>query len=297
MPGGFPVPGKTIRLLAAAGLSAASLALAGCLSSEHGPTEPEPPPVVPGVIVFVSDRDHAKGEIYVMRDDGTNVRRLTFNSVVDAAPALSPDGTRITFRRELSPDNVFVMNVDGSSQAGLAPGTRAEWSPDGTKLALVADSLAVMNADATGTYSLGVGASYVTWSPDGTKLAYVSTGIGGQVANDIYTIEPDGDGALRITTDGTPKNSLSWSPDGTKLVFGGPQGVHIIPASGGAPESPSPGRNPRWSPDGQRVIFVTDAYNGDGNDDVYTVRTDGSDLRNLSHHDAAESEPDWGPRR
>jgi Tol biopolymer transport system component len=277
-------------------LAVLCLALTGCLSSEHGPTEPEPAAVVPGTVVFVSDRDESHGEIYVMRDDGANVRRLTFNSVVDAAPALSPNGAKILFRRELSPDNVFVMNVDGSGQAGLAPGKRAEWSPDGTRIALLADSLAVMNADATGKRTIGVGASYAAWNPDGSRIAYVSTGLGGQAVNDIYTIDPDGDGPLRVTTDGSPKNSLSWSPDGTKLVFGGPQGIHVIPAAGGAPESPSPGHHPRWSPDGARVIFVTDAYNGGGNDDVYTVRLDGSGLENLSHHDAADSEPDWGPR-
>jgi Tol biopolymer transport system component len=277
-------------------LAVLCLALTGCLSSEHGPTGPEPEPVVPGVVVFVSDRDESHGEIYVMRDDGTNVRRLTHNSVVDASPVLSPDGSRILFRRELSPDNVFVMNADGSGQAGLAPGRRAEWSPDGTEIALVTDSLCVMNADATSKRSLGVGAEYVAWSPDGGKLAYVSTGLAGQAVNDIYTIARNGTGALRITSDGSPKNSLSWSPDGTKLVFGGPQGIHVIPVQGGAPESPSQGHHPRWSPDGARVIFVTDAYNGGGNDDVYTIRLDGSGLENLSHHDAAESEPDWGPR-
>ena len=270
--------------------------LVGCLSSEHGPTGPEPDPVIPGVVVFVSDRDESKGEIYSMKDDGTNVRRLTFNSVVDAAPVLSPDGTKILFRRELSPDNVFVMNVNGTGQAGLAPGIRGEWSPNGAEIALVTDSLCVMDADATGKRSLGVGATYVAWKPDGTRLAYVSTGLAGQAVNDIYTIAPNGTGALRITSDGSPKNSLSWSPDGTKLVYGGPQGVHIIPAQGGAPVSPSPGRNPRWSPDGTRVIFVTDAYDGGGDDDVYTILLDGSGLDNLTAHDASESEPDWGPR-
>lgn len=270
--------------------------LVGCLSSEHGPTGPDPDPVIPGVVVFVSDRDESHGEIYVVKDDGTDVRRLTFNSVVDAAPVLSPDGTKILFRRELSPDNVFVMNVNGTGQAGLAPGRRAEWSPDGAQIALVTDSLCVMNADATGKYSLGVGASYVAWKPDGTRLAYVSSGLARQEVNDIYTIAPNGTGALRITSDGSPKNSLSWSPDGTKLVYGGPQGVHIIPAKGGAVESPSPGRNPRWSPDGTRVIFVTDAYDGGGDDDVYTIRLDGSGLDNLTATDATESEPDWGPR-
>jgi Tol biopolymer transport system component len=285
-----------VRALVVAVVSLLVLFVAGCLSSEHGPTGPEPPPVVPGLVVFVSDRDESHGEIYVMKDDGTNVHRLTFNSVVDAAPVLSPDGTRILFRRELNPDNVMVMNVDGSGQAGLTPGSRAEWSPDGTQIAVAGDSLAVMKADATGMRTIGVGAAFVTWKPDGTRLAYVSTGLAGQAVNDIYTIAPNGTGALRVTQDGTPRNSLAWSPDGTKLVFGAPAGIQVIPAAGGAPTFTSPGRNPRWSPDGTRIIFATDAYNGGGNDDLYTIRLDGSGLQNLSHSDAGESEPDWGPR-
>ena len=269
----------------------ACLLLCGCDLS-RGTESPPTQPVIPGHIVFASDRDEGHGEIYVMKEDGTHLARLTFNSVQDAAPLLSPDGTKITFRRELNPASVFVMNVDGTSQVGLAPGRRAEWSPDGTKLALVADSLAVMNADATGKHTFAVGASFVTWSPDGSKLAYVSTGLAGQAMNDIYTILPNGTGALRITTDGGAKNSLAWSPDGTKLVYGGPQGVCVIPAAGGPVDSPSPGRDARWSPDGQRVIFVTDAY--DGNEEIYSARLDGSDPKNLSGSAASESDPDWG---
>jgi Tol biopolymer transport system component len=276
-------------------LALACLLGTGCLSSPPNTVAPKQAPPVPGTVVFVSNRDESHGEIYSMRDDGTHVTRLTFNAVTDAAPLLSPDGTKIAFRRELNPANVFVMNVDGSSPVGLAPGTRAEWSPDGSKLALVSDSLGILNSDGTGMHSFGVGASYVTWSPDGTKLAYVSTGLGGQASNDIYTIDANGTGAQRLTTDGTPKNSLDWSPDGTMILYSAPQGVFILHPDGGTLTSPCSGREARWSPDGQRIIFVTDAYDGD--DEIYTVRLDGSGRVNLSRNPAAESDPDWGPRR
>lgn len=270
------------------------LSLSGCFSRRGGTVGPFPKQVVPGIVVFASTRDEAHGEIYAMRDDGTNVVRLTFNGVGDAAPLLSPDGTKITFRRELNPSNVFLMNADGSSAIGLAPGKRAEWSPDGSKLALVADSLAVMNADGTGIHRFGVGASYVSWSPDGSRLAYVSTGLGGQVANDIYVVGSNGAGAQRITTDGTAKNSLSWSPDGARFLYGTTHGLYVIHADGSGLASLFAGRDARWSPDGQRIIFVTDAY--DGNEEIYTARLDGSDPKNLSHTPANESDPDWGPR-
>src|SRR5512144_2126667 len=118
------------------------MVVGGCRSRHPSPYEPPPEP---GIVVFASNRDEGHGEIYSMRDDGTHVTRLTFNAVKDAAPVLSPDGTKITFRRELNPSNVFVMNVDGTSPKGLSPGERAEWSPDGSRLALVTDSLAVLN--------------------------------------------------------------------------------------------------------------------------------------------------------
>jgi Tol biopolymer transport system component len=271
------------------------LALNGCFSRRGGTVGPFPQPSVPGTVVFVSNRDEGHGEIYSMLDDGTNATRLTFNGVQDAAPLLSPDGTKITFRRELNPSNVFLMNVDGSSAIGLAPGKRAEWSPDGTKLALVADSLAVMNSDGTGIHRFGVGASYVTWSPDGSQLAYVATGLGGQAVDDIYIIGSNGTGAQRVTTDGAAKNSLSWSPDGTKLLYSASQSVYVINVDGSGLDSPCAGRNARWSPNGQRIILVTDAY--DGNEEIYTVRADGTDPRNVSDNPANESDPDWGPRK
>ncbi len=276
-------------------LAVACLFAGGCFwqkSTYLAPTSPKP---VPGVIVFASTRDEAHGEIYSMRDDGTHVTRLTFNAVPDAAPVLSPDGTKLTFRRELNPANVFVMNIDGSSPRGLAPGQRAEWSPDGSKLALVADSLAVLNSDGTGMRSFGVGASFVTWSPDGSKLAYVSTGLDSQAVNDIYTIAANGAGAQRVTTDGVAKSSLEWSPDGSHLLFSTAQSVFVINPDGTGLTSPCAGRDARWSPDGQRIIFVTDQY--DGNDEIYTVRLDGSDPINLTHDAASDTDPDWGPRR
>lgn len=276
-------------------IAAACIFVNGCFWQKSTYLEPTSPKPVPGVVVFASTRDEAHGEIYSMRDDGSHVTRLTFNGVTDAAPVLSPDGTRITFRRELNPANVFVMNVDGSSLRGLAPGQRAEWSPDGAKLALVADSLALLNSDGTGMRSFGVGAFYVTWSPDGSKLAYVSTGLGGQAANDIYTMAANGAGVQRVTTDGVAKNSLEWSPDGSRLLFSTAQSVFVIYVDGSGLTSPCAGRDARWSPDGQRIIFVTDQY--DGNDEIYTARLDGTDPKNLSHNPASDTDPDWGPRR
>lgn len=276
-------------------LAIAAFLLAGCFSRRANEVGPFPkPPAPPGIIVFASDRDEGHSEIYVMRDDRTHLVRLTFNSVRDAAPLLSPDGTKITFRRELNPSSVFVMNVDGSHPVGLAPGERAEWSRDGSKLALIADSLGVMNSDGTGRHLFPVGASLVSWSPDGTKLAYVSTGVGGQHEDDVYVINSNGTSPVRITEDGVAKNSLAWSPDGAKILYSAIQSVYVMDPDGTGLASPCQGRAARWSPDGQRIIFVTDAF--DGNEEIYSIRVDGADLKNMTQNAANDSDPDWGPR-
>jgi len=285
---------KQARVLPA-GLAIAFALLGGCSTNrgdQVGPFPKAPPP--PGLVVFASNRDEGHSEIYVMQDDRTHLVRLTFNAVRDAAPLLSPDGSKITFRRELNPSSVFVMNVDGSHQVGLAPGDRAEWSPDGSKLALVADSLGVMNADGTGMHWFTVGASLVTWSPDGTKLAYVSTGLDGQHANDVYVINANGTSPVRITQDGATKNSLAWSPDGTKLLYSASGSVYLMNPDGTGVTSPYAGRSARWSPDGQRIIFVTDAF--DGNEEIYSIRLDGADPQNMTQNASNDTDPDWGPR-
>lgn len=269
------------------------LFLGGCDTRRGRELEPVEP--APQKIVFSSNRDESHSEIYIMEADGTGVTRLTNNGVEDAAPLLSPDGSKITFRRETNPSSVFVMNANGTTQIGLAPGERAEWSPDGSKLALVTDSLCVMNSDGTGKRCFGVGATFAAWKPDGSKLAYVSTGLSGQQLNEIYTINPNGTDPVRITYDGVAKMSLDWSPDATKMVYTTVQGVYIINADGSGLSSPCTGRDARWSPDGQRIIFVTDAL--DGNEEIYTVRLDGSDPRNLSRNPANDINPDWGPRQ
>ena len=66
-------------------------------------------------ILFVSERDHPDNynDIYVMRPDGSGVRRLT--SARAEMPAWSPDGRHIVF----SAPGLFVMRADGSGITSL----------------------------------------------------------------------------------------------------------------------------------------------------------------------------------
>lgn len=71
-------------------------------------------------------------DIYIMRADGTQVKRLTTEAGYDGGPFFSPDGKRITYRH-FTPDGrsaeVYTMNVDGSDKKQLTRLGNMSWAP------------------------------------------------------------------------------------------------------------------------------------------------------------------------
>jgi dipeptidyl aminopeptidase/acylaminoacyl peptidase len=56
--------------------------------------------------------------------------------------------------------------------------------------------------------------------------------------------------------------------------------------------------DPRWSPDGAQILFVVTTHElkaGKSNAEIYRVNADGSDLRRMTRHKAADNHPRWAP--
>ncbi len=75
-----------------------------------------------------------------MNADGSGVARLTNDPALDAEPAWSPDGTRISFRSNRDGiAQIYVLNVDGSGLTRLTndygDDLQPTWSPDGSSIA------------------------------------------------------------------------------------------------------------------------------------------------------------------
>jgi Tol biopolymer transport system component len=146
------------------------------------------------------------------------------------------------------------------------------------------------------------------WSPDGTRIAY--TRIEPDGSSEIATIDPDGTDETLVGAGECP----SWSPDGTRLVFDIGNGLDpsspdfstelwVMHADGSHPHPLMPPRlqgfdvEPRWSPSGDLVTFarIRKFSLGIQQEAVFTVRTDGTDLRQLTSMGLAPEHPTWSP--
>ncbi|MBS1728736.1 MAG: PD40 domain-containing protein [Armatimonadetes bacterium] len=164
-------------------------------------------------IAFDSDFANPGGsidDIYVMNVDGSNVLRLTTTGDNDH-PRWSPDGTKILFisSRDGSED-LYVMNADGTNQTSL--GTTAgnefyaQWSPDGSKIVYTLNGgIYTANANGSGVTHV-VDGNFPDFSYDGTKIIYC---VGPNY--NIYTVNLDGSGAARVSTDTESELDPSWA--------------------------------------------------------------------------------------
>jgi Tol biopolymer transport system component len=137
-------------------------------------------------------------EIYIMRADGSGVRRLTQAVGYDGGPFFSPDGSRIIWRRfdeqGLIAD-VWTMRPDGTDARQITDFGSMSWAPyihpSGQYLLFASNKLGFENfevfmVDVEGrkepvrvTYSDGFDGLPVP-SPDGRRLAWTSSRGGGR---------------------------------------------------------------------------------------------------------------------
>ena len=131
-------------------------------------------------------------EIYVMKADGSDVKRLTTMSGYDGGPFFSPDGNRICWRRFAengATAEIMTMNIDGSDQQQLTHLDAMSWAPyyhpSGQYLIFTTNRHGFANfelymVDASGKHE-PVRVSYTpgfdglpVFSPDGDHLAWTT---------------------------------------------------------------------------------------------------------------------------
>jgi Tol biopolymer transport system component len=124
-------------------------------------------------------------EIFLMRADGSNVRRLTYNRGYESPLSFSPDGKFIFFNREDGYgavnkfSGVCLMNADGSDRRDICKGDGSIISPDCRRIVISERNprgLVVLNSDGTARRSVHnckLTHDELAFSRDGSQVVFV----------------------------------------------------------------------------------------------------------------------------
>ncbi|PKO20486.1 MAG: hypothetical protein CVU38_19830, partial [Chloroflexi bacterium HGW-Chloroflexi-1] len=247
----------------------------------------------------------------------TNWRQETGNTAGDWCPSWSPDASQIAFSSDRDGDysEIYVMKADGTSQVRLTESYMSDyfpdWSPDGQQIAFESDrgepgylnfDIYVMNADhpapPLNLTRHPAEDRWPSWSPDGSRIAFASDRDGDF---EIYMMNANGEGLVRLTENTANDVWPAWSPDGRRIAFvsdrDGNTEIYVMNADGtgqvNLTRNPSEDGFPTWSPDGRRIAFDT---NRTGNFEIYLANVDGTGLANLTNDPADDRMPAWAPR-
>ncbi len=287
------------------------------LSCSNDPTTPQQT-AVPYRIAFLSDRD-GNSEIYTIRSDGADQKRLTANSVVDRTISWSPDGLLIAFLSDRTGVyEIWIMHADGLFPTQLTHSTQLmgeveavpAWSPDGSRIAFCSardgdQEIYVMNVDGSDQRNVTLSpesADYgPAWRPDGLIISYVS-----EDSQTLSICDVNTDGTVRdcgnfYRTD-VPRESPSWAPLGARIAWleHATAGDFIVVCSAGVNSSSCDAKSvtdasaPAWSPDGAALIYARSNENGR---DIYRLdAATMTETRLTTSAPGTESrDPAWSP--
>jgi Tol biopolymer transport system component len=132
------------------------------------------------------------------------------------------------------------------------------------------------------------------WSPDGTRMVVECCASG---PGTLFLLDGPGAEPIELAPGVDEATSPAWSPDGSLIAFESvsDRSLYVVDVGGATPGDPVelvPGAGPSWSPDGSRIAYFAEV---DGNTDIFSASSDGSDVTRLTDDPAPEYSPRWSP--
>jgi DNA-binding winged helix-turn-helix (wHTH) protein/Tol biopolymer transport system component len=250
----------------------------------------------------------ANGDIYIVRRDGTEARRIASVGGYLKSLAWSPDGSVIRFSRD---GLLWQMSVDGANLHQLLPGWgksstqwSGKWAPSGL-FYFVADDQIWLSDERRGSAGLirpiQMTSGPTVWdrpipNQDGKSL-FAS---GRSKRGELVRFDPKSR-QFQPLFGGISVEFVTFSNDGKSVAYVSyPEGVlWRANRDGSSPiqltRPPQYPKSIRWSPDGLQIAFVDRTPHG--LDAIYLIPSDGSGgARHLLPEDLhAETDPSWSP--
>ena len=250
---------------------------------------------------------------------------LDFETVGDAR--ISPDGRRIIYTRRFVDKHkdtfesaLWIMNADGSENRFLVRGGSPRWSPDGTRIAYIAEGpprggqvyVRWMNAEGATTQVTRVehGPADIQWSPDGNWIGFSMFTPKSQTWAIDMPAPPQG-----ATWTPAPRyvSNLHYRADRRGFLETGFTHLFVVPAEGGTQRQLTKGDwnvgsrfdglpgGVGWSftPDGKSIVF-DGLMDGDGDlnyqdSDIGVVTVANGETKKLSKQPGTWGQPVVSP--
>ncbi len=232
-------------------------------------------------IVFSSRRGGSFNSLWQIRAGGGTPERVSAFGEDVISPAISHDGNRLAYTRQLDDMNIWSLSLDAAGRvtaktpliASTFRDSDPDYSPDGKRIAFTSGrngsfGIWVCDFDGSNPRLLFDGGPYVTgsprWSPDGRKIAFDTRAKDpARVGNpSIWTVDAEGGEPRRLTEAGTGDVAPSWSRDGAWMYFAstrsGSLQIWKMPSQGGAAVQVTRkgGFEGFESADGQYLLYV-----------------------------------------
>lgn len=182
--------------------------------------------------------------------------------------ATSPDGHLLVYSYIGGPENIYLVDVDGSNPVALVVRDQRDFRPE--------------------------------WSPDGAHVIFTSVVDGKHV---IMRVDRDGSNLAQLSQPDEAAGDPDYSPDGKRLLYFTdeplPRELYVRDLDTGAvtPLTETPDfqeMSPRWAPDGRRIVFVGKTDEEKAESDIWILDTETGERTNVTATpESGEFHPDW----